>query len=170
MLDIVKIGDEILREKTEKIEVFDDALRLLVDAMFETLDEAEGVGLAAPQVGVSKSIFVISIPDENIRKVFINPVITGTSEREEYHDEGCLSIPGQFWSVKRFSSVSVQAQDENGRPFTVKAEGLYSRAIQHEFDHLQGRLYVDRLSDKDKATVLARYEKEKNRKATRRRR
>ncbi len=170
MLDIVKVGDEVLREKTEKVTVFDNSLKILIDAMFETMEEAEGVGLAGPQVGVLKSLFVIEIPGDNIKKAFINPVIVETSAEKTVNEEGCLSIPGQYAEVSRFSRVAVQAQDETGRPFTLKADGLLARAIQHEYDHLEGRLFIDRLSEADREILLSRYEKEKNRKKKSRKR
>ena len=161
MLDIYKLGEDILREKTEKITEFDDALRILVDAMFETLDEADGVGLAGPQVGVSKSLFVVSIPDENIKAVFINPQIVETSVETGPYEEGCLSIPGQYFKVMRPLEVTVQAQDIKGKPFTVNAKKLFARVIQHEMDHLEGKLFIDRLSDKDRELVVSRYESKK---------
>lgn len=161
MLDIYKLGEDILREKTEKITEFDDALRVLVDAMFETLDEADGVGLAGPQVGVPKSLFIVSIPDENIKTVFINPQIVETSLETGPYEEGCLSIPGQYFTVIRPLQVTVQAQDIKGKPFTVHAKKLFARVIQHEMDHLEGKLFIDRLSDEDRNLVVSRYESKK---------
>ena len=169
MLDIIKVGDEILHEKTEQVTVFDNALKVLIDAMFETMEGADGVGLAGPQVGVLKSLFVIEIPEKHFKKAFINPVIVETSVEEVTKEEGCLSIPGQYCKVTRFSKVTVQAQDENGKPFTLKAEGLLSRAIQHEYDHLEGRLFIDRLSEQDREILLSRYKKKQNRKGKTRR-
>ena len=147
MLDIYTLGEEVLTEKTKPVKTFDSALALLVDAMFETMAEADGVGLAAPQVGVSERLFVIDLRDGK-RWVFINPEIIATSEECVTAEEGCLSIPGVFSEVTRAARVTVQARNLQGRPFTVEAEGLFARAIQHELDHLNGVLFIDRL-DKD---------------------
>jgi len=147
MLDIYTLGEEVLTEKAKPVKTFDSALALLVDAMFETMAEADGVGLAAPQVGVSERLFVIDLRDGK-RWVFINPEIIATSEECVTAEEGCLSIPGVFSEVTRAARVSVQARNLQGRPFTVEAEGLFARAIQHELDHLNGVLFIDRL-DKD---------------------
>lgn len=147
MLDIYTLGEEVLTEKAKPVKTFDSALALLVDAMFETMTEADGVGLAAPQVGVSERLFVVDLRDGN-RWVFINPEIIATSEECVTAEEGCLSIPGVFSEVTRAARVTVQALNVKGRPFTVEAEGLFARAIQHELDHLNGVLFIDRL-DKD---------------------
>lgn len=167
MLDIYTLGDDVLRSKCEKVTVFDDALKMLVDAMFETMDEADGIGLAAPQVGVEQRFFVVSLPQENIKKVFINPEIIETSVETGSYEEGCLSIPGLYHDVIRPLKVTVCAQDVNGKPFTVNADGLYARVIQHENDHLDGKLYIDRLSDEDKALLEEQF-KRRNKKKLRR--
>ena len=159
MLDICTIGDEVLREKSEEVKVFDDALKMLVDAMFETLDEADGVGLAGCQVGAPSRLFIVSIKDENIRSVFINPQIIETSYETGPYEEGCLSLPGEYFKVVRPLEVTVQAQDVKGKPFTVRAKGLLARVIQHEYDHLDGMMFIDRLSEADREKVLARYNK-----------
>ena len=162
MLDIVKIGDEVLREKCEKVTEFDDSLKILVDAMYETLEDAEGVGLAAPQVGVDKRFFIVSLPDGTKRE-FINPEITGTSVETNPYEEGCLSVPGVYHDVIRPSKVIVKAQDVNGNEFTLKASGLMARVIQHEYDHLDGVLFIDHLNEEERAKVMHAYEK-KNKK------
>ena len=159
MLDIYTLGDDVLRTKCEKITEFDNALAMLTDAMFETLEEADGVGLAGPQVGVEKRLFVVEIPEEGIKQVFINPEIIETSVETGPYEEGCLSIPGLSHEVIRPLEVSVFAQNEKGKSFTVHAKGLYARVVQHEYDHLDGKLYIDRLSDEDKANMIERYEK-----------
>lgn len=162
MLDIVKIGDEVLREKCKSVTEFDSALRMLLDAMYETLEDADGVGLAAPQVGVDKRFFIVSLPD-GTKKEFINPEITGYSVETNPYEEGCLSVPGVYHDVVRPSKVVVKAQDADGVEFTLKASGLMARVIQHEYDHLDGVLFVDRLSEDEKKKVIRTYEK-KNRK------
>lgn len=159
MLDIFKYGDEVLREKTDRVEVFDDALALLVDAMFDTMIEADGVGLAAPQVGVSKRLFVVDTRSAGERIAFINPEIIETSDDSVPYEEGCLSVPGVYHDVMRPSHITIKAQDVRGKGFTLKAGGLLARVIQHENDHLDGRLFIDRLDDREREKVIAQYEK-----------
>lgn len=161
MLDIYKIGDEVLTEKCSDIKEFDEALKMLSDAMIDTLEEADGVGLAGPQVGVSKKIFVVHIRGEE-PIVFINPSIISTSIETGVYEEGCLSIPGVYHDVVRPLRVTVQAQDVKGKPFTIEADGLLARVIQHENDHLYGKLYIDHLDEREREKVLRSYEK-KNR-------
>ena len=120
MLDIYRIGDEILRTKCEKVTQFDHSLEILIDAMFDTLDEADGVGLAGPQVGVDKRLFIVSLND-GTRKAFVNPEIVETSVDTCPYEEGCLSIPGVYHNVIRPSKVKVFAQDEKGHAFTLDA-------------------------------------------------
>lgn len=159
MLDIYRYGDEVLREPTRDVTKFDDALAMLVDAMFDTMIEADGVGLAGPQVGVSSRLFVVDTRREGERIAFINPDIVETSDDSVPYEEGCLSIPGVYHDVMRPSRIVVRAQDVDGRHFTLEAGGLLARVIQHEYDHLEGRLFVDRLDDEEKAKVVAQYEK-----------
>ena len=162
MLDIVTLGDEVLREKCTPVTDFDDSLHILLEAMFETLDSAEGVGLAAPQVGVDKRFFIVSLPD-GTRREFVNPEITGMSVEKNPYEEGCPSLPGVYHDVVRPSKVIIKAQDANGTEFTLKASGLLARVIQHEYDHLDGKLFIDRLSEEERKKVVRAYEK-KNRK------
>ena len=164
MLDIYRIGDEILRTKCEKVTRFDHSLEILIDAMFDTLDEADGVGLAGPQVGVDKRLFIVSLND-GTRKAFINPEIVETSVDTCPYEEGCLSIPGVYHNVIRPSKVKVFAQDEKGHAFTLDASGLLARVIQHENDHLDGKLFIDRLSEDERDKVLKLYSKRCGRKA-----
>lgn len=163
MLDICTLGEEVLREKCEKVTVFDDALKMLVDAMFETVEEADGIGLAGPQVSVPQRLFVVDIPQENIKQVFINPEIVETSVETGPYDEGCLSLPGVYHEVIRPLAVTVYAQDLRGKNFKVDAKGLYARVIQHEFDHLNGKLFIDHLSEEESAKLVSKYEKSKRR-------
>ena len=164
MLDIYKLDDEVLRENTESVKSFDSALKMLVDAMFETLTEADGVGLAAPQVGVSKKFFIVDLHEgEKGKFVFINPEIIETSIEEGPYEEGCLSIPGFYRDVIRPLRVKVQAQDLDGKHFTIDASGLLARVIQHENDHLNGTLFIDHLSEDERERVIKAYSK-KNKK------
>lgn len=158
MLDIYTLGDDVLREECKDITEFGDAIRMLADAMIDTLDEADGVGLAGPQIGVSQNIFVVHIRGEK-PLVFINPVITETSIETGVYEEGCLSIPGVYHDVTRPMAVTIQAQDVNGKHFTIKADGLLARVIQHENDHLHGKLYIDHLDERERDKVLRSYEK-----------
>lgn len=141
-------GDPILRAKAGPVSEFTPELRDLVQGMFECMYRAEGIGLAAPQVGERIRVFVLDVPEGDeprVKRAFVNPVLVekaGSATGEE----GCLSIPGIRADVKRAARVVVEARDENGTPFRLEAEGLLARAIQHETDHLDGILFVDRLS------------------------
>ena len=156
----------MLREKCTPVTEFDDSLRILLEAMYETLDSAEGIGLAAPQVGVDKRFFIVSLPDGTKRE-FINPEITGFSVETNPYEEGCLSLPGVYHDVERPSKVIINARDSNGTPFTLKASGLMARVIQHEYDHLDGKLFIDHLTEEERKKVVRAYEK-KSRKHGRR--
>ena len=162
MLDIYTLGEEVLKQKCQPVTTFDSALRILVDAMFETMDQADGVGLAAPQIGVNSRLFVIHIKNTE-KRAYINPQIIETSVETETAEEGCLSIPGVWHDVERPLRVTVQAQDLEGKSFTVKAEGLLARAIQHETDHLNGVLFIDRLDDIEREKMVKAYEKRNKR-------
>lgn len=140
--EIRKIGEDCLRKKCRKVEVFDNKLKMLVEDMLDTMYDAEGVGLAAPQVGILKQVVVIDTDDETGAIVLINPEIIKT-EGSQVGDEGCLSIPGEFEVVERPNVVTVKAQNENGEEITLTGEGFLARAICHEVDHLSGILYVD---------------------------
>ena len=147
ILEITKLGEEILRQKAEPVPEVNDEIRKLAEDMFETMIEYEGVGLAAPQIGKNIRMFVL-IADDDVKRVFINPQIIKTSEEVGEYEEGCLSIPQVYESITRPLGVTVQAINEKGRPFTLEADGLLARIIQHEYDHLDGILYIDR-GDKD---------------------
>lgn len=135
-------GDEILRKKCKKVDKIDDRLKTLIKDMLETMYEADGVGLAAPQVGILKRLFVIDIYDGSGPKVFINPEILEVSG-SQIGDEGCLSVPGESAEVERPNYVKVKALNENGEEFILEGEELLARAICHENDHLDGVLYID---------------------------
>ena len=145
MLRITKLGEEILRQVAVPVkeEEINDEFRSLIAEMFETMDAANGVGLASPQVNINKRFFVLTADDE-VRRVFINPQIIATSSDLSDYEEGCLSIPKIYEVIKRPSKVTVQALDENGKKFTLDAEGLLARIIQHENDHLDGIVFIDR--------------------------
>jgi peptide deformylase len=141
--------DKRLREPGKDVEVFDDNLHALIDDMAETMYAAPGVGLAAPQIGVSRRLFIIDVATEDDEpsdlRVFINPEIVAT-EGETTFNEGCLSFPGAREDVDRAERVTVRALDQDGNPFELEADGLLAIAIQHENDHLDGKLMIDHLS------------------------
>jgi peptide deformylase len=141
-------GDPALRKAAAPVSEFDDALRALVGAMTETMRDANGVGLAAPQVGVSSRVIVIDTEyGEAPPYVLVNPEITAASEDTAVEDEGCLSLPGISLNVSRPARVSVRAQNENGEEFAIEnASGLLAKALQHEIDHLNGILFIDHVS------------------------
>ncbi|KMT21450.1 peptide deformylase [Clostridium cylindrosporum] len=143
--EIRKMGDEVLRKKSRNVDKFDDKLRILIEDMIETMNAAEGVGLAAPQIGILKNVVVIDIGDGNGVYKLINPEII-SSEGSQTDDEGCLSIPGVFEQVERPNVVTVKAQDENGNEIVVTGEGFLARAFCHELDHLNGVLFVDKVN------------------------
>lgn len=141
---ICQLGEEVLRQKCESVAPNEIAgLHGIIEEMFTTMISANGVGLAAPQVGITKRFFVV-LADDDVRRVFINPEIIATSEEMGEYDEGCLSIPGVTETICRAIKVTVQALNEKGKPFTLEADGLLARVIQHENDHLDGILYLDR--------------------------
>jgi len=143
--NIVKIGDDILRKICRTQLTFDDKLALILDDMADTMYKAEGVGLAAPQIGILRRFCVIDVGEGLIE--LINPVIIEKSGSQS-GSEGCLSVPDRFEEVERPMYVTVRAQDRNGNNFTVKGEGFLARALCHEIDHLDGVLYIDHLKHK----------------------
>jgi len=163
MLDIITLGDEFLREKTERITSFGLEIPVLADAMIEAMRGERGLGLAGPQVGVLKRIFVMELPEEGVPRVFINPEIIETSQELSSYEEGCLSIPGMYCDVIRPALVTVQAQDVKGKPFTIKADGMLARVIQHENDHLHGVLFIDRIEEDPRERILKAYKKREKR-------
>ena len=139
--NIIQIGDPTLRKKSFEVTDFGAKTAELLDDMKETLAKAEGVGLAAPQVGVLRRIFIVSLDDKYYE--CINPVMIAKSGKQ-IGDEGCLSVRGKFGTVERPMKVVVEAFDRHGKKFKVKAEGFLARAFCHEYDHLDGILYVDK--------------------------
>ena len=137
-------GDEILRKKSRKVEVIDEKIKTLVDDMLETMYKYNGVGLAAPQVGILKRVVVIDLYDNNGPLVLINPEIIKEKGEQEV-DEGCLSFPNQFAKIIRPAEVTVKFQDIEGNEVKLKAKELLAQAISHEVDHLEGILFVDKI-------------------------
>lgn len=155
LLDIHVLGAPILRAETKPVEVVTDELRRLIDDMFDTMYAAQGIGLAAPQVGRSERLAVIDIEKNPI--VIINPEIV-VEEGAAKAEEGCLSIPDVYGDVERARRVVVRALDREGKPFEVEAEELLARALQHEIDHLHGKLFIDYLSFLKRRAALAKWE------------
>ena len=159
--EIVKYPDPVLAKRGETVTAFDDKLKTLVEEMFESMYIAQGIGLAAPQIGLSQRITVIDVsfkknPDDKI--ALINPEII-TREGEQYEEEGCLSLPEIREKVKRAAKVKVRAQNIEGEWFEIEGEELLSRAFQHEIDHLDGVLFIDRLSRLKKDLLVRRIKK-----------
>ena len=145
---IRQIGDEILTKKSKDVTIMDDRTKSLIKDMEDTMNEFEGCGIAAVQVGVLKNIIIVKPEIDGETYLFINPTITEKSDTENIDFEGCLSVEGKRGQVKRPDKITISAKDINLKPFTLTAEGFFARAICHEFDHLNGILYVDKLESK----------------------
>lgn len=160
-LDIHLLGDRVLRQPAKRVAKVDQELRLLAREMLQSMYSADGIGLAAPQVAVQKQLIVIDCEPDNAANpplVLVNPTIKSFSKDLCVAQEGCLSIPGVYLDVIRPSAVEVTFKDESGRPQTLQATDLLSRCIQHEIDHLNGVLFVDRVENKIAlAQELAKY-------------
>jgi peptide deformylase len=160
-LTILEFPDPRLRTVATPVTEVDDNLRRLIDDMFETMYEAPGVGLAATQIDVHKQLLVIDVSEEkNQPLVFINPRIEVLDPELGEYDEGCLSVPGFYETVCRPKRVRVTALDRDGKPFELEAEGLLAICIQHEVDHLLGKLYVDYLSPLKRTRIRKKLEKQ----------
>jgi len=159
ILEIKEYGEPVLREKALPVEEITPEILNLIKDMAETMYADSGVGFAAPQVGVSKRIMVID-GDEDGLIVLINPMIV-KSEGEVVDEEGCLSVPGIYSQVKRSSKVTVKALNENGDPIEITKEGLTARTLQHEIDHLDGILFIDRIGRMERQILLNKLKKKK---------
>ena len=151
-LEIHTLGNKVLRQPARRISKVDDSVRDLAKDMLRSMYSAKGIGLAAPQIGIHKQLLVIDLDLENPSTppiILINPEIISYSGSVETYEEGCLSIPGVYLNVVRPASIKVSYRDEMGRPRKMNADGLLSRCIQHEMDHLNGILFVDRVTAKD---------------------
>ena len=154
----------MLRQVAKPVPEITQEHKKLAEEMFETMIEANGVGLAAPQIGLSIRMFVI-IADDDVRRVFINPQIISTSEEMVPYEEGCLSIPEVYESILRPKKITVQAFDENGKPFTLEADGFLARVIQHEYDHLDGHVFIDRGDEDFAKKTIEKFAKRQERSA-----
>lgn len=159
-LKIEMLGAEVLRTPASEIVEVDDDLRRLIDDMFETMYEAEGVGLAGPQVGVSRRVIVVDVHDDEAKPfALINPRVVEASAATEKGEEGCLSIPGLSAVVERPERVAVEGLDRDGNPVRVEGDGLLARCLQHEIDHLDGILFIDRVSPLKRKMLLQKWKK-----------
>ena len=160
---ILKFPDQDLRIKAKPVETFDEELKTLTDDMFDTMHSVNGIGLAATQIGVAKQVAVIDVsPEKNEPLVIVNPAIQilDPSKTEDY-DEGCLSVPGFFEKISRPSDIKLTYQDLNGKKQEIKPEGLLTKVVQHELDHLNGRLFVDHISELKRRRIRNKIVKQK---------
>ncbi|MBI9105917.1 MAG: peptide deformylase [Spirochaetales bacterium] len=158
-MDVVTVGstyEDILRKQAATVADIDEKIVRLTTAMIESLEIHKGIGLAGPQVNEQLRLFVTHAQDD-IPRVFINPEIIMTSDDIVPYEEGCLSIPGVWADVMRPAEITIQAWNEKGRPFTIDAHGILARVIQHEYDHLRGRLFIDRIEEKKRERLMKVY-------------
>lgn len=166
LLEILSFPDHRLRTKATPVDQVTDDIRKLVDDMFETMYAAPGVGLAATQINVHKRVVVIDVSEEQDQPiVFINPEVEVLDNETSPYDEGCLSVPGFYEPVERPTHVRVTALDRDGQPFTLEPDGLLAVCIQHEIDHLNGKLFVDHISSMKRDRIRKKLEKQKKAKA-----
>ncbi|MBI4409390.1 MAG: peptide deformylase [Gemmatimonadetes bacterium] len=159
-LQIRLLGDPALRRKAQPVTAVDDEIRRLMDDLLETMYAADGVGLAAPQVGVSGRVFVVDLRDPAVPPFgLVNPVVLEQSQETDRGEEGCLSIPGLREIVERPARVVVEGLDREGLPRRIEADGLLARVLQHEIDHLDGVLFIDRVSPLKRQMLLKRWRK-----------
>ena len=160
-LKILEFPNPNLRKIAVPVTSFDNDLKCLIDNMFETMYEANGIGLAATQVDVHKRLLVLDVSEErNDPKVFVNPTIDVIESDLADYDEGCLSVPGFYETVSRPKKITVSAQDKEGSQFEIEADGVLSVCIQHEIDHLDGKLFVDYLSSLKRNRIKDKLQKE----------
>ncbi len=164
-MQIVKLGTETLREKSRPIQEVTEEIKALAAEMLSTMYREEGVGLAAPQIGKNIRMFVVD--DGSGPRVFINPQITGMSRELVEMEEGCLSIPGVYEKVVRPAEVRIQSQNENGRREITEATGFLARIIQHEYDHLEGVLFIDKIGETKKERIEKKFQKKKEKESSR---
>jgi len=160
-MTILEFPDPRLRKVAAPVAVVDDSIREILDNMIETMYDAEGIGLAATQVNVHKRMLVMDISEDHAEPIiFINPEITVLDPEPIGYEEGCLSVPGYYEMVTRPRKVLIKALDRNGNPFEIEAEGILAVCIQHEIDHLDGKLFVDYLSTLKRQRIKSKLEKE----------
>jgi len=161
ILNVLRFPDERLRTKATQVAEVNQDVKAIIDDMFETMYDENGVGLAATQVNIHQRIVVINVTeDKDQAYVLINPEIISHSNQTEINEEGCLSVPGCYAKVDRYTEVTVKALDRNGKEFTLTATELLAICIQHELDHLDGKLFVDYLSPLKRQRIKTKLEKE----------
>ena len=161
LLPILEFPDPRLRKVASPVTVFDLKLEVLIDDMFETMYDSQGIGLAATQIDVHKRLLVIDVSEsKDSPLVFINPSFEIIEDELSEYDEGCLSVPGFYETVSRPKGIKVQAQDRKGEKFEIEAEGILATCIQHENDHLDGKLFVDYISALKRQRIRSKLEKE----------
>ena len=166
LLNILEFPDPRLRTQAAPVSQVDSRIQTLVDDMFETMSAAPGIGLAASQVDVHERVIVMDLTeDRSDPKVFINPEVTVIDDDLGTYDEGCLSVPGFYETVERPKVVEVTALDREGQPFTERLEGLMAICLQHEIDHLEGKLFVDYLSPLKRQRIRSKLVKEQKRRS-----
>ena len=164
LLKIELLGSDILRRRADEVPGPDPELDRLIDDMFETMYAAKGIGLAGPQVGVAQRVIVVDVNDEGGEKLgpfaLLNPRVVEAGGELDKHEEGCLSIPNVTGVVERPWHVVVEGLDRQGQPVTIEADGMLARCLQHEIDHLDGILFIDRLSPLKRNMLLRKYRKQ----------
>ena len=161
ILQILEFPDQRLRQVASPVTSFDEALEVLISNMLETMYEANGIGLAATQVNVHQRLLVVDVSEEKESpQVFVNPKFEVIEDELSEYDEGCLSVPGFYETVSRPKGIRVFAQDKQGNSFELEVEGILSTCIQHEIDHLDGKLFVDYLSPLKRSRIRSKLEKE----------
>lgn len=156
-MNIICYPAEVLRITTEEVPALDQSVLTLIEGMKQCMTEARGIGLAAPQVGVSKRLFIVQESPSSAIRVFINPQLLYTSEELWEYEEGCLSIPEVYAVVSRSLRIRITAHDEHWKSFALNAEGMLARIILHEYDHIQGKLFIDYFSVKEQKQLLRSY-------------
>ena len=163
LLKIELLGSDVLRKRADEVKLPDAELDALIDDMFETMYEAKGIGLAAPQIGISRRLIVVDVGDESGAErgpfALYNPRVVEAGKEMDKHEEGCLSIPGVSGVVERPWNVVVEGEDRQGNPVRIEADAMLARCLQHEIDHLDGVLFIDRLSPLKRNMILRKYRK-----------
>jgi len=163
-MQILTLENEGLRQKALPIKKISSEYEKIAEELINVLHKEDGIGLAGPQIGLFERIFAVHVQGD-IPRVFINPSIMETSQETTNFEEGCLSIPGMYTDVIRPKTVKIQAWNEKGRPFILEAAGILARVILHEYDHLEGVLFIDRVSEQKRNSILAKFEKAQNKAA-----
>ena len=166
-MQILTLGNENLRKKAHPITKIGPEYQKIAEELIKVLHAENGIGIAGPQVGLLERIFAIQLKGDSSR-IFINPSIIETSQETSKFEEGCLSVPGIYADIIRPTIIKVQAWNENGKPFMIEASGILARVILHEYDHLEGVLFIDRLPEQKRERIIAKFEKASQKQAAKR--